>query len=133
MVAHTDATTPPHELLTFDVHAERIVDLHDAEALAALGVDLADAMAPWKPAVEAREEPSSWAVRGRLEEAGAHWLLDPADGVGDPARVRIKEVTCTQVTVAPTVDGAVGAVAKSIDPAASITLTLSAERLRPAG
>ena len=55
MVAHTDATTPPRELLTFDVHAERIVDLRDAEALAALGVDLADAMAPWKPAVEVGE------------------------------------------------------------------------------
>ncbi|WP_153236546.1 hypothetical protein [Micrococcus sp. HSID17245] len=35
----------------------------DAEALAALGVDLADAMALWRPAVEAGEEPSSWAVR----------------------------------------------------------------------
>lgn len=73
MVAHTDATTPPRELLTFDVHAERIVDLRDAEAL---GVDLADAMAPWKPAVEVGEEPSSWAVRRRLEEAGAHGLID---------------------------------------------------------
>ena len=48
-------------------------------------------------------------------------------------RVRIQEVTRTQVTIAPTVDGAVGEVAKSIDPAASITLTLPAERLRPAG
>ncbi|MCV7500892.1 MULTISPECIES: RES family NAD+ phosphorylase [Micrococcus] len=78
MVAHTDATTPPRELLTFDVHAERIVDLRDAEALAALGVDLAAAMAPWKPAVEVGEEPSSWAVRRRLEEAGAHGLIDPS-------------------------------------------------------
>ncbi|MCV7583662.1 hypothetical protein M3C00_001560 [Micrococcus luteus] len=34
-----------------------------AEALAALGVDLADAMAPWKPAVKVGEEPSSWTVR----------------------------------------------------------------------
>ena len=67
MVAHTDATTPPRELLTFDVHAERIVDLRDAEA-----------MAPWKPAVEVGEEPSSWAVRRRLEEAGAHGLIDPS-------------------------------------------------------
>ncbi|MEY8814002.1 hypothetical protein AB9H24_02210 [Micrococcus luteus] len=31
------------EQLAFDVQAERIVDLRDAEALAALGVDLADA------------------------------------------------------------------------------------------
>lgn len=45
MVAHTDTTTPPRELIAFDVEAERIVDLRDAEALAALGVDLADAMA----------------------------------------------------------------------------------------
>ncbi|MCV7577481.1 hypothetical protein M3E72_010780 [Micrococcus luteus] len=65
------------EQLAFDVQAERIVDLRDAEALATLGIDLADAVAPWKPAVEAGEEPSSWAVRRRLEEAGAHGLIDP--------------------------------------------------------
>lgn len=78
MVAHTDTTTPPRALLAFDVQAERIVDLRDADALTALGVDLADAMAPWKPAVEAGEEPSSWGVRRRLEEAGAHGLIDPS-------------------------------------------------------
>lgn len=55
-----------------------------------------------------------------------------ADGVGDPVRVRIQEVTRTVVTVAPTVNGAVGEVAKSIDPAASITLSLPTERLCPA-
>ncbi|WP_145951264.1 hypothetical protein [Micrococcus luteus] len=49
-----------------------------AEALAALGVDLADAMALWRPAVEAGEEPSSWAVHRRLEAAGAHGLIDPS-------------------------------------------------------
>ena len=71
---------PPgfEEQLAFDVQAERIVDLRDAEALAALGVDLADAMALWRPAVEAGEEPSSWAVRRRLGEAGAHGLIDPS-------------------------------------------------------
>ncbi len=68
-----------------------------------------------------------------LRALAEDWLLDPADGIGDPVRVRIQEVTRTQVTIAPTVDGAVGEVAKSIDPAASITLTLPAERLRPAG
>ncbi|UBH25017.1 hypothetical protein KW076_02140 [Micrococcus porci] len=47
-------------------------------------------------------------------------------------RVRIQEVTRTVVTVAPTVNGAVGEVAKSIDPAASITLSLPTERLCPA-
>lgn len=30
-----------------EVHAEQIVDLRDAEAPSTLGVDLADAMAPW--------------------------------------------------------------------------------------
>lgn len=47
-------------------------------------------------------------------------------------RVRIQEVTRTYVTVAPTVNGAVGEVAKSIDPAVSITLSLPTERLCPA-
>ena len=78
MVAHTDATTPPRALLTFDVQAERIVDLRDSEALAALGVDLADAVAPWKPAVEVGEEPSSWGGGRRLGGGGAHGLIDPS-------------------------------------------------------
>lgn len=104
MVAHTDATTPPRELLTFDVHAERIVDLRDAEALAALGVDLADAMAPWKPAVEVGEEPSSWAVCRRLEEAGAHGLIDPsrtAPGLWHLTLFRWNEDGAPRVTRAP--------------------------------
>lgn len=67
-----------------------------------------------------------------LRALAEDWLLNPADGVGDPVRVRVQEVTRTQVTVAPTVDGAVGTVVKSLDPAARVTLTLPAERLRPA-
>ena len=104
MVAHTDATTPPRALLTFDVHAERIVDLRDSEALAALGVDLADAVAPWKPAVEVGEEPSSWAVRRRLEEAGAHGLIDPsrtAPGLWHLTLFRWNEDGVPRVTGAP--------------------------------
>lgn len=66
-----------------------------------------------------------------LRALAEDWLLDPADGVGEPVRVRIQEVTRTQVAVAPTVDGAVGTVAKSIDPAASVTLALPTGRLRP--
>lgn len=78
MVAHTDADSPQRRTLAFQVEAERIVDLRDAVALARLGVDLADAVAPWKPDVEAGRRPSSWAVRRRLEEAGAHGLIDPS-------------------------------------------------------
>ncbi len=52
--------------------------LRDAAALVTPGIDLADAMVPWKPAVEVGEEPSSWAVRRRREEAGAHGLIDPS-------------------------------------------------------
>lgn len=61
------------EQLAFDVQAERIVDLRDAEALAALGVDLADAMAPWKPAVEvgrSRRRGRSAAAWRRLAHTG---------------------------------------------------------------
>ncbi|WP_180536564.1 RES family NAD+ phosphorylase [Micrococcus luteus] len=104
MVAHTDTTTPPREQLAFDVQAERIVDLRDAEALAALGVDLADAMALWRPAVEAGEEPSSWAVRRRLGEAGAHGLIDPSrtvPGLWHLTLFRWNEGGAPRVTRAP--------------------------------
>lgn len=78
MVAHTDADSPQRRTLAFQVEAERIVDLRDAVALARLGVDLADAVAPWRPDVEAGRRPSSWAVRESLEAAGAHGLIDPS-------------------------------------------------------
>lgn len=78
MVAHTDADSPQRRILAFDVDAERIADLRDAAALRRLGVDLADAVAPWKPDVQAGRRPSSWDVREALEAAGAHGLIDPS-------------------------------------------------------
>ncbi|SJN36313.1 hypothetical protein FM125_11020 [Micrococcus lylae] len=66
-----------------------------------------------------------------LRALAEDWLLDPTDGIGEPLRVRIQEVTRTHVTVAPTVDGAAGEVAKRIDPAASVTLALPTDRLCP--
>lgn len=65
-------------VMTFDVHATAIVDLRDPAALSAAGVDLADAVAPWQDLVAARGSPRSWQVRRRLEEIGAHGLVDPS-------------------------------------------------------
>ena len=46
MMAHTDARSPAREIMVIDVKASRIVDLRDAAALKAAGVELADAVAP---------------------------------------------------------------------------------------
>ena len=78
MTAHTDARSPAREIVTIDVTASRIVALRDAAALAAAGVDVADAVAPWQDIVAAGGAPRSWAVRDRLAALGAHGLIDPS-------------------------------------------------------
>lgn len=65
-------------VLTFDVHAEGIVDLRDPAAVTAAGVDIEDAVAPWQDVVAAGDVPPSWGVRQRLEELGAQGLIDPS-------------------------------------------------------
>lgn len=78
MVAHKDARSEALEIIEIDVEACRIVDLRDADAVNALGIDLAHAIAPWQEIVAAGGTPSSWSVRDRLLEAGANGLIDPS-------------------------------------------------------
>ncbi|MBO9624870.1 MAG: RES domain-containing protein [Microbacterium sp.] len=78
MIAHKDARPADLEIVEIDVEASGIVDLRDAESLATLGIDLADAVAPWQDIAAAGGSPSSWAVRDRLLEAGANGLIDPS-------------------------------------------------------
>lgn len=60
------------------MEASGIVDLRDAAALQAAGVELADAIAPWQEIVAAGGTPPSWTVRDRLLAAGANGLIDPS-------------------------------------------------------
>jgi len=77
MVAHGGAQRDL-AVLRFSVQADGIVDLRDPSALAAVGVDLEDAVAPWQEVVAAGGVPRSWAVRRRLEDLGAEGLIDPS-------------------------------------------------------
>lgn len=78
MIAHKDARAAALEIVEIDVEASGIVDLRDASALAAAGIDLAHAVAPWQDIAAAGGTPSSWAVRDRLLELGANGLIDPS-------------------------------------------------------
>lgn len=78
MIAHKDARSAALEIIEIDVEASRIVDLRDANALEAAGIDLAHAVAPWQDIAAAGGTPSSWTVRDRLLEAGANGLIDPS-------------------------------------------------------
>lgn len=78
MIAHADARPASLEIVTVSVEASGIVDLRDPSATAALGVDPADAAAPWQDVVAAGGEPPSWRVRDRLIAAGANGLIDPS-------------------------------------------------------
>jgi len=78
LIAHADARAPHLEVLAFDVSAPGIADLRDRAAMAALGVDVDAAAAPWQPDVEAGRTPPSWRVRSALVELGAVGLIDPS-------------------------------------------------------
>jgi len=78
MIAHKDARSVALEIVEIDVEATGIVDLRDANALEAAGIDLADAVAPWQGIAAAGGMPTSWTVRDRLLEVGANGLIDPS-------------------------------------------------------
>lgn len=78
MVAHKDARSVALEIVEIDVEASGIVDLRNATALEAVGIDIADAVAPWQDIVATGGTPRSWKVRDRLREAGANGLIDPS-------------------------------------------------------
>ncbi|MBO1768807.1 RES domain-containing protein [Agrococcus sp. TF02-5] len=78
MLAHRDARAEELEVVEVDVEASGIVDLRDADALAAAGIDVADAAAPWQDVAAAGGTPRSWTVRDRLLELGANGVIDPS-------------------------------------------------------
>lgn len=78
MVAHRDERAPDLDVVALQVAADRIVDLRDPRATAAVGIDPADAAAPWRDAVRAGDRPRSWGVRAQLEGIGARGLIDPS-------------------------------------------------------
>lgn len=78
MIAHKGSRSAGLEIIEIDVEAPRIVDLRDANALEAVGIDLAHAVAPWQDIAAAGGTPSSWTVRDRLLEVGANGLIDPS-------------------------------------------------------
>ncbi|MBM7477075.1 RES domain-containing protein [Curtobacterium herbarum] len=78
MIAHKAARSAALEIIEVDVNAFGIVDLRDAAAVHAAGIDLADAVAPWQEIAARGGTPSSWMVRDRLIELGANGLIDPS-------------------------------------------------------
>lgn len=60
------------------VRAARIIDLRSDVARRAVGIDLADATAPWQETVARGGTPSSWGVRDRIIDFGADGLVDPS-------------------------------------------------------
>lgn len=78
MIAHKDARSSSLEIIEIEVESTGIIDLRDSSALAKLGIDLADAVAPWQDIATSGGTPSSWTVRDQLIEAGANGLIDPS-------------------------------------------------------
>jgi RES domain-containing protein len=78
MIAHRTADSPPRQVLAFEVEADCIFDLRNHRRCSAVGIDPADAQAPWQDTVAQGREPPSWRVANRLRDLGAHGLIDPS-------------------------------------------------------
>ena len=68
----------PRSLLGLRVAANRLVDLRNATACAALGIDPARGKVDWIAALDRNEAPPSWAVADRARALGAAGLIDPS-------------------------------------------------------
>lgn len=78
MIAHRAARAERLDVVRVEVEAQGIIDLRDTEVVRAIGIDLADAVAPWQDDVAAGRSPRSWAVRDRALEVRAAGLIDPS-------------------------------------------------------
>ena len=67
-----------HVVVTVEVDSTDILDLRDAAAVRAAGLDTADAAALWQDSVSRGETPRSWRFRDAAEFRGARGLIDPS-------------------------------------------------------
>lgn len=63
-------------LVRLAVVADRLIDLRDPSACAAIGIDPIDGQADWIAALSKGEEPPSWRVSDRVRAMGAMGLID---------------------------------------------------------
>lgn len=78
MKAHAGNRCANLVMIKARVVADKILDLRNADAVSAAGIDLNDAMAPWQEIAESGGVPGSWHVRNRLESLGVKGLIDPS-------------------------------------------------------
>lgn len=78
MQAHRTGDDDDRLTLAIAVTANRIVDLRDVAACAAIGLDRDRAFAPWQAVVKAGGEAPSWAVADQLRAMGTNGLIDPS-------------------------------------------------------
>ncbi|MBY6256078.1 RES domain-containing protein [Phytobacter diazotrophicus] len=78
MQSHSDNRSQNLEIVRVSVSTDKIIDLRNAEALFAAGIDLNDAIAPWQEIVREGGVPRSWNVRNRLTSLGVKGLIDPS-------------------------------------------------------
>lgn len=72
MIAHLNARSAALEIVEMEVGASGIVDLRDASAPGAAGIDRAHAVAPWQDIAAPGGTPSSWMVRDRFLKLDAN-------------------------------------------------------------
>lgn len=78
MQAHRTVADDDRLTLAVAVACDRIFDLRDMAACAAIGLDRASAFAPWQDVVKAGGDAPSWEVADQLRALGANGLIDPS-------------------------------------------------------
>lgn len=78
MKSHNANRSANLDIVKVRVIADKILDLRNADAVLAAGIDLNDAIAPWQEIVNEGGIPCSWNVRNRLESLGVNGLIDPS-------------------------------------------------------
>lgn len=66
----------PRVVVPLMVGAAFVLDQHDADACASLGIDRDLSNAPWRPALAAGREPPSWRNADAARAAGADGIID---------------------------------------------------------
>lgn len=78
MTAHRNERPSELKVVSVEVVSSRILDLRDAAACRAAGIDVQDAVAPWQEVVAQKQRPRSWSVRDQVLSVGGVGLIDPS-------------------------------------------------------
>ena len=74
---------PPRVSVPLDMSEANVLDLRDPSECSESGIDPADAVSPWKAAIEGGQRPRSWDVAEQVARLGFDGLIDKSRRIPD--------------------------------------------------